>query len=125
VRKVDSIAIDQKYGEILFEVPSILGKSYKFFKDKFVVSKLLSKQLEEIPYSDLKDCDVQIRSSVGGEGGGGYWTEITLTLKSNPECQMRFRGNPMNARLDSDLAFWLNAKVAENESKAADQKLII
>ena len=59
-------AYDSKHGEILFEVPSVLGKSYKFFSDKFVIYKG-SRELEEIPYSSLKDCDVKIRS------GGRIW----------------------------------------------------
>ncbi|MFI5420798.1 MAG: hypothetical protein ACHQ1H_07500 [Nitrososphaerales archaeon] len=120
IRKAD--AVDPKHGEILFELPSILGKSYKFFSDKFVIYKG-SRVLEEIPYSTLKDCDVQLYSrgnvvvSEGAGGGPSYLMTITLTLDENPERQIEFTGNPMNAKLDSDLAFWLNAKVAENESK--------
>lgn len=102
-------------------------KSYKFYKDKFVIYRR-SRELEEIPYSSLKDCDVEIRSDsiYSGEsevaGGPAFWMTITLTLKGYPERQIRFKGNPMNARLESDLAFWLNPKVAENESESATRK---
>src|SRR5579872_4175419 len=115
---------DPKYGEIVFEVPSILGKSYKFFSDKFVIYKG-SRVLEQIPYSSLKDCDVRVISgSISGRpapSGPNFGVTITLTMNGNPKRQIEFTGNPMNVKLDSDLAFWLNAKIAENESKSGTE----
>ena len=44
-----------------------------------------------------------------------YFMRITLTLKENPLRYVEFRGNPINGKLQSDLATWLNVKLAENE----------
>lgn len=77
-----------------------------------------------IPYSSLKDCDFQIRSGtiansgLGAPSGPGYWVTMTLTLKGNPERQIQIKENPMNFALNSDLAFWLNGQLAENETKS-------
>jgi hypothetical protein len=111
--KVD--AIDPKYGELLFVVPSILGKSYKFFKDRFVIYQRSSKP-EEIPYSSLKDCNFEFTPPELSDGFPGE-LRITITLDGDPERQIEFTGNPMNARINYDLAFWLNTKLGENEAK--------
>ncbi len=68
----------------------------------------------------LKDCDAQFFSNDeawggGGYGGPNYFMRITLTLKENPLRYVEFRGNPINGKLGSDLATWLNVKLAENE----------
>jgi hypothetical protein len=112
-----------KQNEILFEVPSLLGKSYSFFSDRVVISKG-SKRLEMIPYAKLLDCDVQFFSqneSIGGAeglgpGGPNYVMRITITLKEDPPREIYFTGNPTNGKLGSDLITWLNVKLAENES---------
>lgn len=94
--------------EILFEIPALIGRSYEFLPDKFLILKG-SKQLEEIPYSKMQDCEVRFVShgaaNVSGYGipsGPSYSMRITITLKENPPRYIELETNPTNGKLESN-----------------------
>ncbi len=105
--------------ELLFEVKPILGKSYKFFSEKFAISKG-SRQLEEIPYSMVEDCEAEFQTDDDTFTLNYYSAKITMKLKENPIRYIELNDSPVNEKLGMDLAGWLNSKLAENEARSSE-----
>jgi len=97
--------------DVLFKVSTFLGPTYKFFLDRFEITKG-SEFLEELLYTEMADCEPKIR--IVGEGTVEF--KIRILLKEDPPREIILPRNCYNGRLGTDLITWLNIKLAEEDA---------
>jgi len=100
-----------KPDDVLFKLTTLRGPTYKFYPEKFEISKG-SEFLETIRYSQVEDCEPKFR--IYGEGVD---FKIRIKLKGNPTREIVLPYNDSNRRLGSDLITWLNIRLAEEDAR--------